>query len=472
MQNTPPVEAALGRLVAGLEFDAIPADALAGARRLMQDQLALQVGCEALPWSRAVVELGRARHAPGSARVVVTGDAMSPADAAFVNATLGHSFEYDDAHRASSSHPGSCVVSTALAIGEQDGLTLRDVLLGVVAGYEAYTRIGVLAAPDLLETGYHPHAMLSPFGAAAVVARMRGFDVERTTHALAIAMSHCGGTTEYTSSGGSVKRLHAGIGTRGGVQAAEMAEAGITGPTSYLTGSKGFFGTFLRRDPGPDAAEAFSPDRPFEVGRVWIKPYCCCGCCHAYVDGARELAAPADKITGVELAIQAGADVVVGNRNANSYAPQNIVNLQYSLPFQVAFALTGHGNGFSTHFDYLEGRLKLTEDGDGAEVAQLAQRVRITPNPELDAGYPGKWVGDITVTYADGTSAHRFVEDSSGTVENPISRTDLDAKFRDLTVGRLGAAGGEELLRTITDGDLDMPASALADQLIVRTSVA
>ena len=467
MPNTPPVEAALGRLVADLEFDVIPPEALAGARRLMQDQLGLQVGCEALPWSRAVVELGRTRHAPGSARVVVAGDAMSPADAAFVNATIGHSYEYDDAHRASSSHPGSCVVSTALAIGEQDGLTLRDVLLGVVAGYEAYTRIGVLAAPQLLELGYHPHAMLSPFGAAAVVAKMRGFDVERTTHALAIAMSHCGGTTEYSSSGGSVKRLHAGIGTRGGIQAAEMAEAGITGPTSYLTGSKGFFGCFLRRDPGPDAVDAFSPDRPFEVGRVWIKPYCCCGCCHAYVDGARELTARTDEIVAVDLGIQAGADVIVGNRNANSYTPQNIVNLQYSLPFQVAFALTGHGNGFSTHFDYLEGRLKLTEDSD---VARLAQRVRITPKPELDAAYPGKWVGDITVTYTDGTAEHRFVEDSSGTVENPISQADLDTKFRDLTAPRLGEQGSVELLRTIADGDLDMPASALADQLTVRTS--
>ena len=467
MQNTPTVEAALGRLVADLEFDAIPADAVAGARRLMLDQLGLQVGCAALPWSRTVVELARARHAPGSARVAVTGEAMSPADAAFVNATLGHSFEYDDAHRASSSHPGSCVVSTALAIAEQDGLTLRDELLGVVAGYEAYTRIGVLAAPDLLELGYHPHAMLSPFGAAAVVARMRGFDAERTTHAFAIAMSHCGGTTEYTSSGGSVKRLHAGIGTRGGIQAAEMAEAGISGPTSYLSGSKGFFGTFLRRDPGPDAAHAFAPDRTFEVGRVWIKPYCCCGCCHAYVDGARELAASAEEVEAVELGIQAGADVVVGNRNANAYAPQNIVNLQYSLPFQVAFALTGVGNGFSTHFDYLEGRLKLTEESD---VARLAQRVRITPNPELDAGYPGKWVGDITVTYTNGTTGHRFVEDSSGTVDNPISQADLDAKFRDLTAERLGEHRSEELLRALTDGDLDMPASALADQLTVRTS--
>ncbi|MBC3191814.1 MmgE/PrpD family protein [Pseudonocardia sp. C8] len=464
MNDLPPVEDAAARLVADLTFDAIPEDALTGARRLMQDQLGLQVGCEALPWSRAVVELARSRHAPGRARTVVHGDRMSPGDAAFVNGTLGHSFEYDDAHRASSSHPGSCVVSAALAIGEEDDLTLREVLLGIVAGYETYTRIGVLAAPELLERGNHPHAQLAPFGAAAVVAKMRNYDAEQTLHALSIAMSHSAGTTEYTSAGGSVKRLHAGIGTRNGILAAEMAAAGITGPASFLTGSKGYLACFAGRATGDDAAEAFSPDRTFEITRLWIKPYCCCGCNHAYLDAARTLSGRAEDIEAVELGIQAGADVVVGNRNAHAWAPQTIEQLQYSLPFQVALALTGHGNGYSTHHAYLDGRLKLTDDSD---VAGVARRITIVPKPELDSGYPGKWVGDITVTYTDGTRESAFVDNPQGTAENPISQDDLDAKFRDLTVERLGAERSEELLRAIVTGDPSQPAAALVDRLVL-----
>lgn len=463
--EVPPVEAALGALVTDLEFDTLPAEALAGARRLLQDQLALQVGCETLPWCRAVIDLARAHHAPGRARVVVTGDEMDPGDAAFVNATLGHSFEYDDAHRASSSHPGSCVVSAALAIGEQDGATMRQVLEGIVAGYEAYTRIGVLAAPDVLERGFHPHALLSPFGAAAVAAKMRGYDVEQTTHALAIAMSHCSGTTEYTSSGGSVKRVHAGIGARNGIRAVEMAGAGITGPLAYLTGPKGFFSVFKGRPVDDDAVAAFATDRPYEISRVWIKPYCCCGCCHGFVDGARTLIGRVGDIEAVELGIQTGGDVVVGNRNAHAYAPSALEQLQYSLPFQFALSATGHGNGFTTHHDYFEGRLKLTDDG---EVAQLAQRVRITPKPELDTAYRGKWVADIAVTFTDGTTETLFVEDSSGTAENPIPQPELDAKARDLTMGRLGPEQTEALLAAVASEDLDVPASALVDTMVVR----
>ncbi|GHE94028.1 2-methylcitrate dehydratase [Amycolatopsis deserti] len=463
MPEAPPLEAAVVHLVDELRYETLPAEVVRGARRLLQDQLAVQVGCAALPWSQTVLRLTRASHAPGSARVTVAGDRMSAADAAFVNASFGHGFEYDDAHRASSSHPGSCVVPTALAVGEEIGATMREVLLGIVAGYEVYTRLGVLAAPDLLERGFHPHAVLSAFGAAAVVAKMRGFDRERIHHALSIAMSHCAGTTEYTSSGGSVKRVHAGIGTRNGIRSAEMAEAGITGPAEFLSGGKGFYRTFLGRSAGEDAAAAFAPGRPFEITRIWIKPYCCCGINHAYIDGARRLADRAAEIDTVELGIQAGGNIIVGNRNAHAYSPQSIENLQYSLPFQFALAVLGRGNGFTTHHDFLAGRLDLS---DGSEVDKLARRVHITPRPELDAAHRGKWVADITVTYTDGTRENLFVDSPLGTAENPMSQHDLDAKFRDLTLSALGAERSAALLRAIVEDDPAMPAATLAALLI------
>ncbi|MET9262144.1 MmgE/PrpD family protein [Amycolatopsis sp. NPDC004079] len=457
-----PVEEAAARLVTDLTFDAIPAEAVAGTRRLLQDQLALQVGSAALPWSQAVLEATRAAHVPGNAHVVATGDAMSAADAAFLNATFGHGFEYDDAHRSSSAHPGSCVISAALAVGEELGSDLRDVLTAIVAGYEVYTRIGKLANPDLLVRGFHPHGLLSTFGAAAVVAKLRGFDLETTGHALSIALSHASGTTEYTSGGGSIKRVHSGIGTRGGIRAAELAGAGITGPTTFLTGSKGFFRTFARREVGDEAAAAFGLDETFEISRVWLKPYCCCGINHAYIDGARQLTGDADRIESALLGIQTGGDVVIGNQNRNAYAPKIIEHLQYSLPFQFALSALGRGNGFSTHQAYLAGKLDLGEDSD---VAALARKVKIEVRPDLDEQYPGRWVADLTVTYQDGTGEHVFVDNPAGTAENPMSQTDLDAKFHDVLSAALSEDQRAALLHAIKDGDLDQPAAEFAKLL-------
>ncbi|RQP08174.1 MAG: MmgE/PrpD family protein, partial [Paracoccus sp. BP8] len=397
--NLPPLEEAVARLVTDLRYDALPPEAIAGARQLMQDQLALQVGSASLPWSQALLALAKRSHVPGKARVAASGERMSAGDAAFVNGSFGHGFEYDDAHRASSSHPGSCVVPAALALGEEMGATMGQVIEGIIAGYEVYTRIGNLAAPQLLEKGWHPHAILSNFGAAAVVAKMRGFNRERTAHALSIALSHASGTTEYTSSGGSIKRVHAGIGTRNGIRAAEMAEAGLTGPTTFLSGSKGFFRTFVQKDIPASEAARFGAGESFEITRVWIKPYCCCGINHAYIDGARQLANRAGQIEAIELGIQSGGDVVIGNRNANAFAPKTIEHLQYSLPFQFALSVLGKGNGYETHSAYMRGELDISEDSD---VAQLARRVKITVKPELDTAYAGKWVADITARMADG----------------------------------------------------------------------
>ncbi|ALJ21624.1 MmgE/PrpD family protein [Microbacterium sp. No. 7] len=456
----PPVEEAIARLVVELTYERIPADALEGVRRLMEDQLALQVGCVPLPWNRAVLALTRASHAPGRSHVTMAGDeTFSAADAAFVNATYGHSFEYDDAHEESFSHPGSCVVSAAIAIGEELGSTMEEVVTGLVAGYEVYTRIGILIGRDMLSRGFHPHAQLSNFGAAAVAAKMRGLDVAQTLDALSIAMSHASGTTEYTSGGGSVKRVHAGIGTRNGIRSAEMAAAGITGPPAFLTGSKGWASTFIQRRLDASDAGIFALDRPFEITKVCIKSYCCCFLNHAYILGAKQLQDRTDDIASVLLRIQPANDVVVGNRNAHAFAPTRLDHLQYSLPFQFSLALLGHGNGFSTHHRYFEGGLDI---GPSSDVAQLAQRITIEPDAALDAANPGKFVADITVTHDDGARRHVFVGSAPGTADSPTSPEDLEEKFRDLTTASLGADGADALLAAILELDPAQPVAGFA----------
>lgn len=459
------IDEAAARFVVDLSYDDVPESGLRGVRRLLTDQLALQIGCATLPWNQAVRELTRRTGASGRSRVAVSGDAFTAADAAFVNATYGHSFEYDDAHAASLSHPGSAVVSAALAVGEDIGATLGQVIEGIVAGYEIYTRIGTLAAPDLLVRGFHPHAVLAPFGAAAVYARMHGFDLDTTRNALAIALSHCSGTTEYTSSGGSVKRVHSGIATRSGIHAAEMAAVGISGPTSYLSGAKGFFRTFVARDLTPADERWFDSDRPFEVAGPLIKPYCCCGFNHAFIDGAKQFVGRAKHIERIDLGIRASGDVVVGSSNAHAYAPEHIEHLQYSLPFQFVLSLLGHGNGFATHRAYLDGELDL---GPTSEVAEIARRVKIDARPELDVSHPTKMVADINVTFDDGRTEHIFIEDSVGSAPNPMSQADLEAKFRDLTVSTLGYARSSDLLHAVTEANPNRPAAELVDLIIIN----
>lgn len=455
LPHCPPLEQALVRFVQDLRYEDLDAPAHAGVNRLMRDQLALQIGISQMPWSQQLLKYAAAQQRPGASRVAASGLTMSAQDAAFVNGSYGHGFEYDDAHGPSYSHPGSCVIPAALALGEELGATLEEVVTALVAGYEVYTRIGLLAAPDLLQRGFHPHCVLSSFGAAAVAAKLRRLDAETTLHALAIALSHTSGTTEYTSTGGSIKRIHAGIGTKSGMAAAEMARAGITGPRAFLSGNKGFFKTFLQRGPGDGAEARFAPGQPFQIATVWLKAYCACYCTHAYIDALRPFAARRTEIADVHLKITPHFNVVVGTANANAYTPRNIEHVQFSLPIQAAFALLGLGNGYPVHRDYLAGKV------DMEPVIALARGIRITEEPALEKIHPGKFVADVTVAFQDGSSQHVFVADPIGTDTNPMPEQVQDAKFMELTEGVLGAGRARALLAALRAMDPAMKAADL-----------
>ncbi len=453
--SCPPLEQAIVGFIQELKYEDLDAAALAGVNRLMRDQLSLQIGISQMPWSRQLLRYATAQQRTGVSRVAASTQTMSAADAAFVNGSYGHGFEYDDAHGPSYSHPGSCVIPAALAIGEELGSTLEEVITAMVAGYEVYTRIGLLVAPDLLQRGYHPHCTLSNFGAAAVAAKLRGLDAETTLQALAIALSHVSGTTEFTSTGGSIKRVHAGIGTRNGMAAVDMAVAGITGPRAFLSGNKGLFRTFLQRGPGDQAPQRFAAGQPFQIATVWLKAYCACYCTHAYIDALRPFSARRAEITGIELKITPHFNVIVGNSNANAYTPTNIEHVQFSLPVQAAFALLGLGNGYLVHRDYLAGKV------DMGPVLTMARSIRITEAPALEQQYPGKFVAEATVTFRDGSAEHVFVEDPIGTDTNPMPEHEQDAKFMELTTDVLGPARAAQLLTALRDMNLRTKVSDL-----------
>lgn len=453
--DAPELETAVVGLVHGLNHDHLDSDAAVGLDRLLRDQIALQVGISQLPWSRRVLSYIQAKGRAGQSRIVASALKMSAEDAAFVNAAYGHGFEYDDAHGPSNSHPGSCVIPAAFAIGEELGSTLGEVLDAIVVGYEVYGRIGALASPLLVGRGFQPHAVLSPFGAAAVAARLRGFDAETTLHALAIALSFASGTTEYTSSGGSIKRVHAGIGTRNGMAAADLAQAGLTGPRAFLTGPKGFFRTFIGQPVGQNALERFALDRPLEIGTAWLKAYCSCYCTHSYIDAVQPYESRHQEIERIEARITPAFNVVVGTANASAFDPQNIEHVQYSLPAQMAFAILGLGNGYRVHHDYMDGKV------DMKPVLEMARRITIIEAPELEERYRGKFVADVTLVWQDGTQDHIFVEAPVGSLERPLSEDEQNAKFFELTNEVLGEPRAQQLLAALQKKDRDAQAADL-----------
>lgn len=437
MQDFPETTASLESAVASflLGFRAADMDPRSAGflKMLVKDQLALQLSAAPLPWSREARRFMR-KPRPGTSTVVGESATMDAADAAYLNATYGHGFEYDDV--SGNGHPGCCVVPTALAVGEEVGATLGQVMDAMMAGYEVYVRLGRLSAPELVNLGWQPHSVLANFGAAAIAARLYGFDAERTGHALGIALSHASGTTEYTASGGSIKRVHAGMAARNGIEAARLAAEGITGPRQWLTGRKGFLRAFIRRDAAPDAAALFAPGHRLLIQDTWFKAYCSCGAHHAYTDAMAQVRHRVDEIVAVDANIQAMTANLGAAPDVVERGVRSIEELQFGLVLQMALSALGLGNGYATHRAWLDGQLSLAAD---SPVLEFGRRIRLHRSAELDERYPRNFVADVVVHYRDGSSQSIFVEHAKGMPGNPFTPAEHRAKLTELTQGVAGA---------------------------------
>jgi 2-methylcitrate dehydratase PrpD len=85
--------------------------------------------------------------------------------AAFANGTCAHAIDMDDGHRFAASHPATVIVPAALAAAEMSEASTKELITGVVIGYEIMIRIGNAINPSSLNRGFHTTGITGTFGA-------------------------------------------------------------------------------------------------------------------------------------------------------------------------------------------------------------------------------------------------------------------------------------------------------------------
>src|SRR5438067_12509658 len=238
----------LAEYAAGLRFEDLPAEVVAGAKDCIIDTIAACICGSALPWSRIVIDYAERTGPGGSSRILGRGSAVQVPAAALANGALAHAFELDALTRpGAGAHPGATVLPPALAVAQQAGVSAsgRDLIAAFVAGNEVMIRIGRATGHTNEARGFHAPGTTGPFGAAVACAHLLGLDAAKMTNAIGIAGSLAGGLLEFAKGdGGMVKRLHLGRASEAGVLAASLAASSFTGPRTVLEGQFGFLRVF------------------------------------------------------------------------------------------------------------------------------------------------------------------------------------------------------------------------------------
>lgn len=412
---------------------AVPAEASAKIKLHILDTLGCQVAFASLPWSNDVLKYATAGGQPGPATIANFGTTALTVHAAFANASFAHGFEMDDTEMRTASHPGAVVVPAALAAGQARASSGRDFLRAVTVGYEVMIRVA-LGGVGMMKRGFHTTAVAGPFGAAAAASVISGLDAQKTAHGLGIAASKASGITEYTSSGGSVKRIHAGFAAQSGLEAILLSQAGITAPTHALEGRRGLFAAVCEVSDSSLVTGALG--ERFELMTTGIKPYCCCAGQHTVLDAVAQIQAgrPEFSPTLVKrirvLQNPREADVV-----GRIIEPQDVAGAQFSAAFGIALRLVTGGNGFE---NYRSAAL------DDPELLSIARKVTYERTGGLST-LVGDGPAEVTMEFTDGTSSTVRVSYARGTVQKPLSAAEIISKFHALADGPLGRERANEV---------------------------
>jgi 2-methylcitrate dehydratase PrpD len=171
-------------------------------------------------------------------------DRLSLAGATLLNGYLITAVTMCDVHRPTLTHITPEVMPAALAIAERDALSGRELLVALAAGCEAMTRIGIaMDWPAARARGWHGPGVLGPFGAAAAVGRLLGFDEETMARAFGLAGSQSAGT--FAAWGTPTVKFHQCRGALSGLMAALLAQQKFVATREFLTAPDGgLFSTY------------------------------------------------------------------------------------------------------------------------------------------------------------------------------------------------------------------------------------
>src|SRR6266446_452603 len=413
----------LAGFAASLQYENIPERVREHCKNLLLDTLACAVAGHRGEETRQVATLASAL-AQSNESTVIAGETLSLAGATILNGYLVTAVTMCDVHRPTLTHVTPEVIPPALAIAERDGASGRDLLVALAAGCEALTRVGIgLDYPAFRGKGWHGPGVLGPFGAAAAVGRLRRFDADTMAKAFGLAGSQAAGT--FAAWGTPTVKFHQCRGALSGLLAALLAEQKFLATREFLTAKDGGLYNVYANGGRPEAVVA-------DLGQRWELEQI-----------ALRLWPSASSIQGMNTAM---FDLI----ERHKIDPDRVKKVRVALS-QPTFDLHGKLAQYKGKFDALisghytaaiilhDQELTLAQFeparyDDPKMRRAAAEQIEIRADPA---------VGEVPAAVEidmNGATFKAHCDHPRGSPENPLSRGQIEDKFRTYAAGMLSPA--------------------------------
>jgi 2-methylcitrate dehydratase PrpD len=404
----------MARGALALTFEQLPPEVTRKVKTGLLDFLSCAFEARTLPWSEQAIRLA-SNGVTGPASVISTPYRVPLADAAFVNAILGHGLVREDMHTGAVSHMGVVIYPTLLALSQTLRVTGCDFILAAVCGYEVGAAIGRAVMDREMVRRVRPTGITGPLAGAMAGSRLIGVEEDVVVSALGFAANTAGGWNEWPYCGGDEMFFHAGFAARSAVTAVQLAALGARASETALDGPSGLFAGLGKLDRIGTVA-AFC-GKALEILSVYYKPAPACNyaqtACQSALAVVRENSGlrSAD-IQAIQVKLPTAAIEYPGCHYSGPF--ERILQAKMSIQYCVAATLVA---GAIEEANYR----RLSDP----EILRLAGITTLEEDPHLTAAYPAAQGAEVVVTLRDGRTLSERLDDLT-----PATPTEIRARFR------------------------------------------
>lgn len=344
----------------------------------------------------------------------------SPELAAFANAIMVRTYDWNDGMLARSGGHPSDMIPGILAVGEVVHSSGTDVLTAMTLAYELLGGIGA----DCPRGGFDQGLFMGP-SVALACGKLLGLTREQLANAASLALvpNLPLGASRWGSLS-MMKGATTAFAVRSGVFSALLAKEGFTSAPEPYEGTFGLHyltGGFVPHLPvmgeeGPRVVQ-MSHQKPIPADTQGL----------AVLDQLQDILAFAGPEDLESIVIEAPEHTVKHVGDEPKYDPRTRETADHSLPYMLAVALVDGGITLDSYRPE-----RFLDPG----LRPLMRKIVLVANAEYTEMYNTRFEGTmratprrITVRRADGAELVREVVWHKGTMRNPMTRADINAKF-------------------------------------------
>lgn len=425
-----------------LTYDKLPPEVVHEAKRALVDTIGCALGGYESD-ARVIAERALQRlGGVAECTIVGGGQKVSCLSATLINGIMVRYLDYNDTYSIAikntqvGSH-SSEIIPGALALAERNHVSGRDFLASLVVGYELCGRMvaGCREIP-FAERGWNTDTR-GAFVMPIVAGKLLGLTEDQVVNAVGISGAHGSvlGVLDaprepYTMA----KNTRFPLAAYGGLLAAFLAQEGFTGPERVLEGQRGFVEAVFQGD--YDLEVLTRNDGYFRILDNRYKMFAAENTTQGHISCTLHLIRTHRlKPEDIDVVyVRAGSRAIAHTGDPSKRRPHNKETADHSSWYLTAVAILEAEVGPRQY------RPEMYTD---PRVLALVDRIHLEALPEFDRT---PTAGEVEIRTKSGRSFTHRVLHAKGTVENPMSDTELERKFRDVAAMVLTDGRTDQLL--------------------------